>query len=125
MRRLPGAAGFSLVELVIAIVVLTVGLLGLLTTAALVTRMIARGERAAVAATFAVQRLERLRAQACSNRAAGSETLDRRSSAAAGNEWRFHGAGDSTYRILLVTTYRASAGRTRADTVETAITCRV
>jgi len=125
VRRIPGASGFTLVELVIAIVVLTVGLLGLVTTAALVTRMIARGHRSAVAATFAAQRLERLRAQACSNRASGSETLDRGSSAAAGNEWRFQGTGDSTYRILLVTTYRTSAGRTRADTIETSITCRV
>ena len=35
--------GFTIVEIIIAIVVLTVGLLGLVSTAALVTRMIARG----------------------------------------------------------------------------------
>ncbi|MGH7426840.1 MAG: type IV pilus modification PilV family protein, partial [Candidatus Methylomirabilaceae bacterium] len=39
MRRVTGTSGFTLVELVIAIVVLTVGLLGLVTTAALVTRI--------------------------------------------------------------------------------------
>ena len=36
--------GFTLVEVIIAILVLTVGLLGLVTSAALVTRMIGRGQ---------------------------------------------------------------------------------
>ena len=65
--------GFTIIEIIIAIVVLTVGVLGLVTTAALVTRMIARGQRSATAASFASRRLERLRAGACvlANRANG------------------------------------------------------
>jgi len=44
--------GFTLVEVIIAILVLTVGLLGLVTSAALVTRMIGRGQRSAVQAAI-------------------------------------------------------------------------
>ena len=57
--------GFTLVEVIIAILVLTVGLLGLVTSAALVTRMIGRGQHSAVAAQYAQRRLEMLRITGC------------------------------------------------------------
>lgn len=117
--------GFTLVEVLIAMVVLTVGLLGLMTTAALVTRMIARGQRSAIAATYASQRLERLRALTCTDRTAGSETFYRGGTAMGTNQWRFEDAGNSTFRIHLVTTYRTSPGRTRADTMETTVSCLI
>ncbi|MBI1967765.1 MAG: prepilin-type N-terminal cleavage/methylation domain-containing protein, partial [Gemmatimonadetes bacterium] len=50
--------GFTIIEIIIAIIVLTVGLLGLVSTAALVTRMIGRGQRSTEAAIFAAQRME-------------------------------------------------------------------
>ncbi|TLY56078.1 MAG: type IV pilus modification protein PilV, partial [Gemmatimonadetes bacterium] len=54
--------GFTIVEVIIAVLVLTIGILGLVTSAALVTRMIGRGQRSAVAAQYAQRRLEMLRA---------------------------------------------------------------
>ena len=57
--------GFTIIEIIIAIIVLTVGLLGLVTTGALVTRMLARGQRSATAAAFASRRLERMRIAGC------------------------------------------------------------
>ena len=48
--------GFTIIEIIIAIIVLTVGVLGMVTTAALVTRMIARGQRSAAASAFAARR---------------------------------------------------------------------
>ena len=82
-------AGFTIVEVIISIIVLTVGLLGLVTTAALVTRMITRGQRSAEAATFAARRMERLRPRACipSQRTAGSDTLSRGGTWRAINSW--------------------------------------
>ena len=115
--------GFTIVEVIVAIVVLTVGVLGLVTTAALVTRMIARGQRSAVAAIFAAQRLERLRRSACTVRTAGSDTLYRGAGRLAVNSWTFIDAGNSTYRVRLVTTYLTAQNRTRSDTMETAISC--
>lgn len=121
--------GFTLVEVIIAIVVLTVGLLGLVTTAALVTRMIARGQRAAVAASFAAQRMEQLRAQGCipANRTAGSEQLMRGGAVVARNDWRYvtPTPGDSTHQVFLVVTYQTQQGRWRTDSMETAISCQL
>jgi prepilin-type N-terminal cleavage/methylation domain-containing protein len=118
--------GFTIIEVMIAVVVLTIGLLGLVTTAALVTRMIARGQRSAVAATFAARRMERLRPAACiaTQRVAGADTLYRGSTWVAINNWTFTDAGSKTYRVRVVTTYKTTKNRTRADTLETAIPCQ-
>ena len=59
MKTIKSQGGFTIIEIIIAIIVLTVGVLGMVTTAALVTRMIARGQRSAEASTFAARRLER------------------------------------------------------------------
>jgi prepilin-type N-terminal cleavage/methylation domain-containing protein len=117
--------GFTLVEVIVAIVVLTVGLLGLVTTAALVTRMITRGQRSSVAANFAAQRLEQLRAGGCVNRAGGSEQLVRGGNVVARNSWNWVAAGDSTHRLLLSVQYQSRAGVWRTDTLETAVTCQL
>src|SRR3989442_15870348 len=49
--------GFTLVEVIVAILVLTVGLLALVTSSALVTRMIQRGQRSAVSSNYGGQQL--------------------------------------------------------------------
>jgi len=43
MNTVKNNKGFTIIEVIIAIIVLTVGVLGMVTTAALVTRMIGRG----------------------------------------------------------------------------------
>ncbi len=117
--------GFTIVEVIIAIIVLTIGLLGLTTTAALVTRMIARGQRSAVAAMFAAQRLERLRRVACTTQTAGSDTLYRGSTWVSYNSWTYSNLGNSTWQVRLIDTYKTAQGRTRADTLETEISCLI
>jgi prepilin-type N-terminal cleavage/methylation domain-containing protein len=117
--------GFTIIEVLVAIVVLTVGLLGLVTTAALVTRMIGRGQRSSVAATFAAQRMERLRVSGCASQAAGSDTLKRGSNWVAINTWTFSQPAASTWRILLQSKYQTQQGRTRTDTMETSISCLI
>src|SRR4029077_19835362 len=69
--------GFTLIEVIIAVLVLTVGVLGLVTSAALVTRMIGRGHRSAVQVAFSQRRLEMLRSTACTNQATGTDVLMR------------------------------------------------
>ena len=68
--------GFTIVEVIIAVLVLTIGILGLVTSAALVTRMIGRGQRSAVAAQYAQRRLEMLRASGCKSPACGTSCED-------------------------------------------------
>lgn len=115
--------GFTIIEVIIAIVVLAVGLLGLVTTAALVTRMIGRGQRSAVAATFAAQQVEQLRAGGCLARNDGSAALNRGSTVVAQTSWTWTKVGANTYRLSLVTRYPTVQNRTRTDTTETTLSC--
>jgi len=115
--------GFTIIEVIIAIVVLTVGLLGLVTTAALVTRMIGQGQRSAVAATFATQQAEQLRAGGCLARTDGSASLNRGSAVAAQTTWTWTTVTATTYRLTLATRYPTVQNRTRTDTTETTLSC--
>ncbi len=119
--------GFTIIEIIIAIIVLTVGLLGLVTTGALVTRMLARGQRSATAAAFASRRLERMRIAACidTQRLPGQDTLYRGSTWVAINRWAFTDAGNQNYRLKIVTTYKTIKNRVRSDSTETTIPCNV
>jgi len=121
------ARGFTIVEIIIAIVVLTVGLLGLVSTAALVTRMIARGQRSAVASTFAAQRLELLRPAACiaAQRSNGTDSLMRGSTWVAINNWTWIAEGNEYYRARIVTTYKTVKNRVRTDTLELGVPCLI
>lgn len=126
--RRKGQAGFTIIEVIIAIMVLTVGILGLVTTAALVTRMIGRGQRSAVAGTFAAQRMERLRTAACipAQRVPGAENLMRGSTTVASNVWRFTSipaASGTAWRIDLTTTYKTVKNRSRTERMETIVLC--
>ena len=69
--------GFTIVEIVIAIVILSAGLLGMVTTAALVSRMIAQGQRYSVASSLAQQQFEKLSSLHCSGMSSGSSTYGR------------------------------------------------
>jgi prepilin-type N-terminal cleavage/methylation domain-containing protein len=57
--------GFTLLEVLVALVVLSTGILGLAANAALVSRLVGHGSRLTVAAAVATARLEQLRALPC------------------------------------------------------------
>ena len=119
--------GFTITEVIIAVIVLSVGLLGLASTGALTTRMIGRGQRSAMASTFATRRLELLRPAACipAQRVNGSEILYRGANAVATNTWTFTDAGTSTIRVRVVSTYVTTKNKSRTEAVETAVSCLV
>jgi prepilin-type N-terminal cleavage/methylation domain-containing protein len=121
--------GFALMEVMVSLVILTIGLLGLTTTAVLVTRMIGRGQRAGAAANFAAQRLERLRTSGgpggsgCATHTAGADTLWRGSNWTAINSWTWTGLSSQTWRVTLSVTYRTSPGQTSTQTLVTEVSC--
>jgi prepilin-type N-terminal cleavage/methylation domain-containing protein len=115
--------GFTLVELLIAILVLTVGLLGLAGTAVLVSRMVARGQRAAAQAAFAARRLEMLRATACTAQDDGVDVLYRGTTPVDSISWRFAPRGNRGWRIVVRSRYRTDREQWRSDSAETAISC--
>jgi prepilin-type N-terminal cleavage/methylation domain-containing protein len=57
--------GFTLVELIVAIMILSVGILGLAGTAVMVTRLTGDGSKQTQAANIAAMRFERLRGGSC------------------------------------------------------------
>lgn len=123
--RTSGERGFTIIEVMIAVVILTVGLLGLTTTSGLVTRMIGRGQRSEIAALLAMRRMERSRPAACipAQRTNGTETVLRGSQVVARIAWTFTDAGNQTIRLRVVTDYVVSANRMRTDTMETSVVC--
>lgn len=119
--------GFTLVEVIIAIMVLTVGLLGLVTSAALVTRMIGRGHRSGVSAAFAARRLEMLRATGCQAQTSGNEVMMRGSAPLDSLSWRFvsAGTGGNHWRVIVRSKYQTALGQWRTDSMETEISCLI
>ena len=67
-------AGFTIVELIVAMIVFAVGVLGLAATAASVTRLMGGATRQTIAANIAQSRLEKLRASPCGTLTNGADT---------------------------------------------------
>jgi len=66
--------GFTLAELLVAVVIFSVGLLALAGTASVIMTTLTSTQSRTIAAGVAESRFERLRSTACANRAAGSAT---------------------------------------------------
>ncbi|HEX9486796.1 MAG TPA: prepilin-type N-terminal cleavage/methylation domain-containing protein [Gemmatimonadales bacterium] len=115
--------GFTLVEVIIAVLVLTVGLLGLVGSAALVTRMIGRGHRSGVQVAFSQRRLEMLRSTACTNQATGTDVLMRGGVPVDSLSWQFVNRGNSTWQVIMTSKYQTERGRWRSEISETEISC--
>ena len=73
-RRRFGRHGFTMVELMVAVLMLTVAMLGLLSTSAAITRMMGKSGRRALAASVAESRFEKLRSVDCTLLTNGSAT---------------------------------------------------
>jgi type IV pilus modification protein PilV len=118
--------GFTIIEILIAVVVLMVGVLGLVMTAALVTRMMGRANRAQMAANYASQRMEKMRTAACiaGQRNAGVDTLYRGSSMIAYNTWSYTDMPSGSYGLRVITRWETTNNKLRSDTLEAGVPCR-
>lgn len=72
--RLRARRGFTIIELVVAIIIMTVGVLALATGSAGVARQMRAGNQSAVAATVGQARLENIRSLGCSSISNGTAT---------------------------------------------------
>jgi type IV pilus assembly protein PilV len=116
--------GFTIVEVLVAVVVLSVGIVAMAGSAATVTRMIGRGQKATRAAQVASQRFEQLRLQAysaapkCTGLAGGTAT----SAYGVTEKWVVTANGTSRTLVDSVT-YKAARGGTHTDVLTTIIEC--
>lgn len=110
-------AGTTVVELLIALIIVTIGLLALAGAAAIVTRETAAGRREIALAWAARSRLERLTSGSCDALADGS-------AAAAGiaERWTVAAGGNGTRRIM-VTVENQSLGQRTVRRLEAVVPC--
>jgi type IV pilus modification protein PilV len=73
--RMKSRDGFTLVEVMVAMMILTVGLLGLASTSAVVVRQMGDAGRMGVAASIAQNRIEKLRLATCTTTSTGTNTI--------------------------------------------------
>ncbi len=116
--------GFTIVEVVVAMMIMTIAVLALASSSGLVSKMMMRGHNAEMASAFAMRRMDQLRMTGCTARANGADTLFRGTSNwAAINNWDWTDAGKSTYRMKVTTSYRSSGGATGTNISESSISC--
>jgi prepilin-type N-terminal cleavage/methylation domain-containing protein len=72
--RVKARAGFTLVEVMVAMMIMTIGLLGLASTSAVVVRQMGDAGRMGVAASVAQSRIEKLRLATCTASSTGTST---------------------------------------------------
>ncbi len=117
--RLRNRAGFTIVEVIVAVMILVVGVLGLATTASAVSRLIGGGAQQTLAANVAQSRFERLRAQQCATVASGSA-----SSRGVSEEWDVEQVAPNMFEVVVEVTYTTSAGPRTPPAFQTYIMCQ-
>jgi prepilin-type N-terminal cleavage/methylation domain-containing protein len=119
------ARGFTLIEVLVAIVLLTVGVMALLGSSALVSRMIGRGRGSTVAVQVATARLEHLRRVAASTtpRCISPQFVsDSTTTAGVAERWIVESGVGLSRRVSVILAYRDPRGPVR-DTLRTTVLC--
>ncbi len=117
--------GFTLVEVLVAVVLLTMGVMALLGSSALVSRMIGRGRGSTVAVQVATARLERLRRIATSTtpRCTSPQFVsDSTTTAGVAERWIVEPGAGLSRRVSVILAYRDPRGPAR-DTLRTTVLC--
>jgi prepilin-type N-terminal cleavage/methylation domain-containing protein len=115
---------FTLIEVMVALVLLTVGVVALVGSSAMVSRMIGRGRGSTVAVQVATAGLERLRrvAAATSPRCASPQFVsDSTTTNGISERWTVEGSGLSR-RVSVILAYRDPRGQ-MCDTLRTVVLC--
>jgi prepilin-type N-terminal cleavage/methylation domain-containing protein len=123
--RVWNRSGFTVAEVIVAVALLSVGLLALAGSTALTSRMVGWGQQATQVGQAAAARVERLRQVAFSTIPACSAPEWRSDSAAGGGlseSWEMLDDTGPVRRVLIVLGSRRPGG-TSSDTVLTAVLC--
>ncbi len=127
MTRTP-RSGFTIIEVLIAVVVLGAGVLALASSSAVVSRIIGRGRTATISAQVAEEQLERLRSYANATSPRCTSTRFRSSAGVEQRQgvslsWLVENSTDDARPVEVYVTYRVPPGRVRTDTLRTRILC--
>jgi prepilin-type N-terminal cleavage/methylation domain-containing protein len=116
--HLRARGGFTLPELMVATMIMTVGVLALASGSAAVLRMMRDGNMQTLAATVAQARLETIRSQACASQSSGSATTRGMTEA-----WTLTALSTKIYAVAETVTYVPRAGATRKAGFNVVIPC--
>jgi len=112
--------GFTMIEVMIAVVILTIGVLALASTSAAVTRMIGLGYRHTEASTIATELFERLQGRVCTGSADSTVTRDRFIAA-----WTVDSIAAGEGRRIDLTVQTPTPKGYRVDNFSTSVSCRI
>lgn len=116
----PARAGLTLVEILIAMTLLTVGLLGMAKVAVGVSRNLGGGVNQSTAAAMAQSRFDSLSSVACANLGAGGATVGTSSYRGIAEHWRVTKGND----VRVITDSIWLRGRATAIVYSSVIPCR-
>jgi type IV pilus modification protein PilV len=115
-----GRRGFSLVELMVAMMLLTVGVLGLASVSAYAIRQDSVATRANSATLVAQSRMERLRSRRCDDIVSSSSPVTTNNVT---ESWTVTNVGAKTKTVKGTFTYKTRRGATRTIEEYTTILC--
>lgn len=120
--------GFTIIEIMLAVVVLSIGVMALVGSSALATRMIGRGNKSTEVVQVATARAELLRTFAAATSpgctAASVKSDSNTTASGIGEKWVLLGnAGDATRDVRMTFSYRVPRG-TRTDTMMLTLYCK-
>jgi Tfp pilus assembly protein PilV len=119
--------GFTVVEIVVAVLVLMVGITALVGSSALVTRQVGRGRIVTIANQMASQKLDQLRALAAANRSGGRCTdgnfVSSGPTTTRGVTLQWFVTGSGTTRTVQVNASYPVPGGTRSFSLSTTVGC--
>jgi type II secretion system protein I len=116
-RTAANRMGFTLIELMVAMMIFTVGVLATMSSAAAVMKVMGGSQRLTVASTVAEARFERLRSQSCAVHTNGStQTRGVRES------WTVYPLVQAD-DVTVMVTYPVGGGRVISQTYKTYVPC--
>jgi prepilin-type N-terminal cleavage/methylation domain-containing protein len=112
-----GSEGFTLVELLVALMVFVVGVLAVTGSSTVVMSMVGGSHRRTIAAAVAESRFERLRSTSCATHTNGTTTTR-----GVRETWTIV-PGAFTNDVTVLVTYASSGGRVSTQTYQSFIPC--
>lgn len=122
-QRAPARDGFTIVEIMVAIVILSIGILGLAATAGVVVRQMTGAVHQSVAANVAYSRMERIRTGSCLAMKDSSSPAGGVTTRNVTERWKIVGTPGSHVLLVYDTITYVVRGKTKTQVYNTEYPC--
>ncbi|MDH5804689.1 MAG: prepilin-type N-terminal cleavage/methylation domain-containing protein [Gemmatimonadota bacterium] len=112
--------GMTLPEIMVALMLLTFGIMGYVNSSGKTTQLLGNADRSATAAMFGQGYIDYLRSRGCASTVTGTQTIDTYYEL----DWTAAYNADSSYKsVFMEVTYRTTPTTSRTDTLEALVPC--